>query len=52
MIWSYKSPHAFDFSAVLLGSEFTVPQGFPGGALVKNPPAKTGDARDTGSIPS
>ena len=25
--------------------------GFPGGAVVKNPPAKTGDARDVGSIP-
>ena len=25
--------------------------GFPGGAVVKNPPASTGDIRDTGSIP-
>ena len=25
--------------------------GFPGGAVVKNPPANVGDARDTGSIP-
>ena len=25
--------------------------GFPGGAVVKNPPANTGDAKDTGSIP-
>ena len=25
--------------------------GFPGGTLVKNPPASTGDARDVGSIP-
>ena len=25
--------------------------GFPGGAMVKNPPASAGDARDTGSIP-
>ena len=25
--------------------------GFPGGTIVKNPPAKSGDARDTGSIP-
>ena len=23
---------------------------FPGGSVVKNPPAETGDARDTGSI--
>ena len=26
--------------------------GFPGGALVKNPPANAGDARDPGSTPS
>ena len=25
--------------------------GFPGGAVVKNPPANAGDARDEGSIP-
>ena len=25
--------------------------GFPGGAMVKNPPANAGDMRDTGSIP-
>ena len=25
-------------------------QGFPGGPVVKNPPANAGDARDTGSI--
>ena len=25
--------------------------GFPGGAVVKNPPANAGDSRDTGSIP-
>ena len=25
--------------------------GFPGGAVVKNPAAKAGDTRDTGSIP-
>ena len=25
--------------------------GFPGGALVKNPPANAGDTRDMGSIP-
>ena len=25
--------------------------GFPGGALVKNPPANAGDSRDLGSIP-
>ena len=25
--------------------------GFPGSALVKNPPANSGDSRDLGSIP-
>ena len=25
--------------------------GFPGGVVIKNPPAKAGDARDAGSIP-
>ena len=25
--------------------------GFPGGSVVKNPPAKAGDPRDVGSIP-
>ena len=28
-----------------------VAQGFPGGIVVKNPPANAGDARDKGSIP-
>ena len=31
---------------ILGGSE-----GFPGGSVVKNPPANAGDARDMGSIP-
>ena len=26
-------------------------EGFPGGSVVKNPPANAGDIRDTGSIP-
>ena len=26
-------------------------KGFPGGAVVKNPPADAGDTRDMGSIP-
>ena len=26
-------------------------EGFPGGRVVKNPPANTGDSRDAGSIP-
>ena len=25
--------------------------GFPGGTVVKNPPANAGDARDAGSVP-
>ena len=29
-----------------------VPQGFPGGSVIKKLPANTGDARDTGSIPA
>ena len=28
-----------------------VTRGFPGGTVVKNPPADAGDARDMGSIP-
>ena len=33
-------------------SDFTnTLQGFPGGTVVKNPPANAGDARDAGSIP-
>ena len=27
-------------------AELQSPKGFPGGAVVKNPPAKAGDARD------
>ena len=26
-------------------------RGFPGGTVVKNPPASAGDARDAGSVP-
>ena len=26
-------------------------QGFPGGTVVKNPPANAGDTRDMGSVP-
>ena len=36
MIWSKVAPNLM---------------GFPGGTSVKNPPAKAGDVRDTGSIP-
>ena len=32
-------------------SFLTLPQGFPGGTVVKNPPASAGDVRDTGSVP-
>ena len=31
--------------------ELNVKEGFPGGSVVKNPPANTGDAGDAGSIP-
>ena len=31
--------------------DYNVSVGFPGGLVVKNPPASAGDARDTGSIP-
>ena len=37
------------YEAILL--VYTKCKGFPGGTVVKNPPAKTGDARDEGSIP-
>ena len=30
---------------------YCIAQGFPGGSVVKNPPANAGDARDMGSIP-
>jgi len=30
---------------------YTFPRGFPGGSVVKNPPANARDARDTASIP-
>ena len=33
---------------VCIGEKFG---GFPGGAVVKNPPANAGDARDVGSLP-
>ena len=32
-------------------SFLTLPEGFPGGTVVKNPPASAGDVRDTGSVP-
>ena len=32
-------------------SFLTLPEGFPGGTVVKNPPANAGDVRDMGSIP-
>ena len=34
----------------LLLLEMTLQLGFPGGTVLKNPPANAGDARDTGSI--
>ena len=35
-----------------LGWGAGVPQGFPGGSVIKKPPANTGDARGTGSTPA
>ena len=32
-------------------SFLTLPEGFPGGTVVKNPPANAGDVRDMGSVP-
>ena len=32
-------------------STYCVPEGFPGGSAVKNPPANAGDIRDAGSTP-
>ena len=29
----------------------SIPRGFPGGSVVKNPPGNARNARDTGSIP-
>ena len=34
-----------------LGNFHTFSQGFPGGAVVKDPPTSAGDARDSGVIP-
>ena len=39
--------HFFSFFSLWL----ILPQSFPGGSVVKNTPANTRDARDTGSIP-
>ena len=35
----------------LITLSLLVPWGFPGGSVVKNPPANAGDTKDTGSIP-
>ena len=39
----------FSLTCLLIG--YRVLWGFPGYAVVKNPPASAGDARDGGSIP-
>ena len=33
------------------GNSQEAPEGFPGGSMVKNPPANAGDTRDMGLIP-
>ena len=47
LVFSLIQDHILLFILRLLGSK-TVYQGFPGGAVVKNPPASAGD---TGSSP-
>ena len=36
---------------IVLVNHISVPWDFPGGSVVKNPPANAGDAEDAGSIP-
>ena len=43
-------PHKFLNLSLHVFSFFALPAGFPGGTVVKNPPANAIDARDTGSI--
>ena len=42
--------HSHLFNKYLFRTEQAT-EGFPGGSVVKNPPANAGDARDTGLIP-
>ena len=35
----------------MFSSELSLCRGFPGGSMVKNPPANAGDTRDMGLIP-
>ena len=52
ILFSYMLPLSsfITFSAVSIIILANTPWvGFPGGSAVKNPPAKAGDARDTGS---
>ena len=41
------SPHVYNG----VNNNSKIHKGFPGGSVVKNPPANAGDARDEGSIP-
>ena len=36
---------------ITLSLELKIPDGHPGGSVVKNPPSNAGGARDMGSIP-
>ena len=48
-LWHAEGPRWGESSCRLFTMAFT--EGFPGGSVIKNPPADAGDARDTASIP-
>lgn len=47
-IWSYKIEKSENTWSTHLTQEAYVWEGFPGGAIVKNPPANVGHPRDMG----
>ena len=47
---SKKETFSCEYTQILLHSP-SLKWGFPGGSVVKNPPANTGDTRDIGLIP-
>ena len=50
MSWG-SSPFSFYFLEDFAKKKKKKGVGFPGGSGAKNPPANTGDARDTGTLP-